>query len=70
MSCEQVTIFGEAVTAKDAEIDSLRVRITELEASRSSPVALPTHAPALMLPRAVTRGPFESAPRASHLTSL
>ena len=69
MSCEQVTIFDEAVTAKDSEIDSLRVRITELEASRSSPVALPTHAPALMLPHAVTWGPFESTPRTSHHSS-
>ena len=34
MSCEQVTLFDEAVTAKDAEIDSLRVRITELEAAQ------------------------------------
>ena len=34
MSCEQVTLFDEAITAKDAEIDSLRVRITELEAAQ------------------------------------
>ena len=34
MSCEQVTIFDEAVTAKDTEIDSLRVRIMELEAAQ------------------------------------
>ena len=33
MSCEQVSAFDEAVSAKDAEIDSLKARIAELEAS-------------------------------------
>ena len=34
MSCEQVSTFDEAVSAKDAEIDSLKARVVELEASQ------------------------------------
>ena len=34
MSCEQVSAFDEAVSAKDAEIDSLKARIVELETSQ------------------------------------
>ena len=69
MSCEQVTILDQAVTARDAEIESLKVRIAELEASRSDPVALPMHVPALELPHTVTRGPSVSAVHASHHSS-
>ena len=40
-SCEQVSGFDEAVTAKDAEIDRLKARIAELEASRVDSTAVP-----------------------------
>ena len=43
MSCEQVSAFDEAVTAKDAEIGSLKARIAELEEPCTDPVAHSPH---------------------------
>ena len=65
MSCEKVSAFDEAVTAKDAEISNLKARIAELEASRLDPVAPPTHTPALELPRRFTHGLSVTVPHPS-----
>lgn len=60
MSCEQVSAFDEAVTAKDAEIEDLKAKVALLEASRSDTIASPTQIPALESPRVATHGPSMS----------
>ena len=71
MSCEQVSAFDWAVSAKDAEINSLRATIVELETSRLDPVAFRTHSPCFELSHAVTYGPSVSMPRPSpHLSHV
>ena len=72
MSCEQVSAFDEAVSAKDAEIDSLKARIAELEASCLAPVTHPTHLPDVELSHPVpvcTMPASYSSPHSDHTTS-
>ena len=68
MNCAQVAGFDEAIIVKDMEIDLLRSRVAELEASMGGGTVLPTSmVPAVLSPVLSTRGPHTehySCPRA------
>jgi cell division protein FtsB len=77
MNCAQVVGFDEAMTAKDSEIESLKARISELEASTgrrpmgpaSVPTTVPTTVPMTRPPEPVGGGPVPLASRATHASA-
>ena len=72
MSCAQVVGFDEAITAKDTEIELLRARISELEASVGrrpmGPALVPASVPTVHPPGPVTSGHVRLASLAPHST--
>ena len=54
MNCAQVAGFDEAMTAKEHEIESLKAKIAELEASTSGLSMSPTVVPAAVVPAAAS----------------
>ena len=70
MSCAQVAGFDEAITAKDTEIESLRGRISELEASVGrrpmGPALVPAAAPTVHPPGPVASGHVRLTSLAPH----